>query len=258
MSFQCIQLSKSYQTRYGSVEALHTVDCQVNDHEFVCIVGPSGCGKTTFLRLLAGLSQPTSGQILFSPGNSKNQLRTAMVFQDHALFPWMSVLDNVAFGLETQGIARDQCRKDAEDFLTRVGLNGFLRSYPDALSGGMRQRVGLLRAFLADPEILLMDEPLGSLDSQTRIVMQEEILRIWKENRNTVVYVTHDIEEAILLGDRVLIMSGRPGKILQEYQIPLERPRHPTDRDRPNFVEIKWQIWKMLEDEVRKELRIPD
>jgi NitT/TauT family transport system ATP-binding protein len=179
-----------------------------------------------------------------------------MVFQEQGLFPWLSVIDNVAFGLETQGANRKARREMARAILTKVGLGAFSRNYPHELSGGMRQRVAILRAFLANPQILLMDEPFGSLDSQTRLVMQEELLRIWREHRKTVIYVTHDIEEAILLGDRVLVMSGRPGRIRQDIPISLERPRFLANRDHPEVAELRWHIWRMLEDEVRKELGI--
>lgn len=256
MVFQCIALSKSYLSRNSEVTALQAVDFTVREQEFVCIVGPSGCGKTTLLKIIAGLVEPSSGQIRFAYSQLNGRLPSAMVFQEQGLFPWMSVQDNVAFGLETQGVGLQERRDLARDFIAKVGLAGFLQSYPHELSGGMRQRVAILRAFLANPHILLMDEPFGALDSQTRLVMQEELLRIWREHRKTVIYVTHDIEEAILLGDRVLVMSGRPGRIRQEIQIPLERPRHLANRDHPEVAEIRWQIWKMLEDEVRKELSI--
>jgi NitT/TauT family transport system ATP-binding protein len=256
MGFQCSALSKTFASRSGDVIALQDVDFQVSEEEFVCIVGPSGCGKTTLLKIIAGLIQPSEGQIIYSEHPQNGQLHSAMVFQEQGLFPWMSVQDNVAFGLETQGTQRAERRQMARDFLTKVGLSAFVNNFPHELSGGMRQRVAILRAFLANPQILLMDEPFGSLDSQTRLVMQEELLHIWKEHRKTVVYVTHDIEEAILLGDRVLVMSGRPGRIRKDIQIPFERPRHLANRDHPEVAEIRWQIWSMLEDEVRKELGI--
>ncbi len=256
MAFQCISINKRYPSRSGDVIALNAVDFTIREQEFVCIVGPSGCGKTTLLKIIAGLIEPTSGNILYSQNQINGKLRSAMVFQEQGLFPWMTVLDNVAFGLETQGVRVRERREMAGDFLTKVGLTGFMKNYPHELSGGMRQRVAILRAFLANPQILLMDEPFGSLDSQTRLVMQEELLRIWKDHRKTVIYVTHDIEEAILLGDRILVMSGRPGNIRQEIPISLERPRQLSNRDHPEVAEIRWHIWKMLEDEVRKELSI--
>jgi NitT/TauT family transport system ATP-binding protein len=259
MGFEVQQLTKSYPSRNGEeVIALQNVDLQVGEEEFVCIVGPSGCGKTTLLKSIAGLIAPSQGRIIYTGRPAAQGPRTAMVFQDQGLFPWMTVVDNVAFGLETQGMARKERRQRAEAFLAKVGLSRFTKSYPHELSGGMRQRVAILRAFLADPQILLMDEPFGALDSQTRLVMQEELLRIWREHCKAVVYITHDIEEAILLGDRVVVMSGRPGCILQEFPITLERPRQSALRAHPEFVEIQWQIWKMLEGEVRKELYIPE
>ncbi len=256
MGLQCIQLSKTFYTRQGEVSAVESVDLTIGDEEFVCLVGPSGCGKTTLLKLIAGLLIPNSGEIVFDQQALNGKLHSAMVFQEQGLFPWMTVRDNVAFGLETQGFNQDERRKRAEEFLGVVGLAKFSHSYPYQLSGGMRQRVAILRAFLADPHILLMDEPFGALDSQTRLVMQEELLRIWKEHRKTVIYVTHDIDEAILLADRVIVMSGRPARIRADIHIPLERPRLLTSRDRPDFTEIRWQIWRMLESEVRRELSI--
>lgn len=257
MGFQCLQLSKTFTTGRGEVDAVKAVDFTVSDQEFVCIVGPSGCGKTTLLRLIAGLLKPSGGQITYSTPPAPGKLQCAMVFQDQAIFPWMTVVDNVAFGLEMQGIGRNKRQQMALDFLAKVGLTTFAHSYPYELSGGMRQRVAILRAFLADPQVLLMDEPFGALDSQTRLVMQEELLRIWRDFRKTVVYVTHDIEEAILLGDRILVMSGRPLQLRQEIAIPLPRPRHLANRDHPDVAEIRWHIWKMLENEVRQELQIP-
>jgi NitT/TauT family transport system ATP-binding protein len=256
MGFQCTALNKVFTSSAGDVLALMDASFKVEDEEFVCIVGPSGCGKTTLLKMIAGLETLTSGEIIFNRPPKPGHLRTAMVFQDLGLFPWMTILDNVAFGLDMQGIPRAVSHARAKDFLDRVGLSGFGHRYPHELSGGMRQRAAILRAFLADSQTLLMDEPFGSLDSQTRLVMQEELLRIWKEHRRTVVYVTHDIEEAILLGDKVIVMSGRPGTIRQIIPINLERPRQLADRKHPDVVEMRLHIWKMLEDEVRRELKV--
>jgi len=182
---------------------------------------------------------------------------SALVFQEHGFFPWMTVLDNVAFGLEMRGMARQKRRDQARDFVERVGLSSFADSYPHELSVGMRQRVGIARAFVTDPQMLLMDEPFGSLDAQTRLVLQEELLRIWEAHQKVVIYVTHDIEEAVLLGDRVLVMTGRPGRIREEISIPLGRPRDILSVERPEVTDIKWHIWKILEDEVRKSLWMP-
>jgi NitT/TauT family transport system ATP-binding protein len=254
MDFECIHIGKSYKLPGGEVRALQDLNFAVNKQEFVCIVGPSGCGKTTLLKIIAGLIQPTSGTIVFTDHVDSSHPRSAMVFQDLGLFPWMSIRDNVAFGLETRGINRKLRHSQADELLQKVGLGEFLDSYPHQLSGGMRQRVAILRAFLTNPHTLLMDEPFGSLDSQTRLIMQEELLRIWKEHRKTVIYVTHDIDEAILLGDRVMVMSGRPGTIRADIDINLPRPRHASQRDHPNFIKVRKQIWKMIESEVRQEL----
>lgn len=256
MSFFCKGIRKAYYTSQGEIEALQQIELDVREQEFVCIVGPSGCGKSTLLKIIAGLLEPSQGSIHFHQPLHNGQLRSAMVFQEQAIFPWMTVLDNVAFGLEVQGIEQNLRREKAAEFLKKVGLVNFSQAYPHQLSGGMRQRVAILRAFLADPQILLMDEPFGPLDSQTRLVMQEELLSIWKANRKTVIYITHDIEESIMLGDRVLVMSGRPGRIREEITIPFERPRLYTLRDNPKVIEMKWHIWKMLEDEVKKDLNI--
>ena len=257
MRFECQQLNKTYQTRNGVVPALEDMTFSVSEREFVCFVGPSGCGKTTLLKLIAGLMEPTSGRIIFSAEPTDGRLRSALVFQEHGLFPWMTVLDNVAFGLEMQGMRRGERRDRARAFVEKVGLAHFVGSYPHELSVGMRQRVGIARAFVSDAPILLMDEPFGSLDAQTRLVLQEELLRLWKEEQKSVVYVTHDIEEAVLLGDRVLVMTGRPGSIREEIPIPLARPRDLSAREQPEVSEIEWHIWKMLEEEVRKSLWIP-
>jgi NitT/TauT family transport system ATP-binding protein len=257
MAFACQDLYKEYQSRNNVIPALENVSFRVREQEFVCIVGPSGCGKTTLLKLIAGLLEPSSGRIVFGSELPYDQPRSALVFQEHGLFPWMSVLDNVAFGLEMQGVGRLERRDRARAFIEKVGLAPFAHSYPHELSVGMRQRVGIARAFVADPQILLMDEPFSSLDAQTRLVLQEELLRIWRDHKKLVVYVTHDIEEAVLLGDRVLVMTGRPGSIREEIPIPLPRPRALSAREQPEVMEIKWHIWKMLEDEVRKTLWIP-
>lgn len=256
MSFQCVNVHKEFLSQKGNVIALDTIDFSAGAEEFVCIVGPSGCGKTTLLKIIAGLTSPTSGEVLFSTPLNSNQLRSAMVFQDLGLFPWMSVIDNVAFGLEALGVDQVTRRARAMVFLERVGLGKFSNNYPHELSGGMRQRVAILRAFLCEPQILLMDEPFGALDSQTRLVMQEELLRIWKEFKHTVVYVTHDIEEAILLGDRVLVMTGRPASIRADIRVELPRPRNLTGQSHPEIADLRFQIWKMLKEEVYKDLGV--
>jgi NitT/TauT family transport system ATP-binding protein len=255
-AFTCEHLSKAYRTRNGLVPALEDVTFGVGEQEFVCLVGPSGCGKTTLLKLIAGLLEPTSGRIVFSQKPPQDRPRSALVFQEHGLFPWMTVLDNVAFGLEMQGMGQQERLEYARAFIDKVGLTSFARSYPHELSVGMRQRVGIARAFVAGAPILLMDEPFGSLDAQTRRVLQEELLKLWKEHRKVVVYVTHDIEEAVLLGDRVLVMTDRPGSIREDIPIPLGRPRDASAMEQGEIKEIRWHVWKMLEDKVRKDLHI--
>lgn len=235
---------------------MEEVTFSVREREFVCIVGPSGCGKTTLLKLIAGLLEPTSGHIRFSTAPPDGRLRSALVFQEHGLYPWMTVLDNVAFGLEMRGIGRQERREAARDFIGKVGLGEFADNYPHELSIGMRQRVGIARAFVADPQILLMDEPFGSLDAQTKLVLQDELLRIWQDHQKLVVYVTHDIEEAALLGDRLLLMTGLPGSIREEIPIPIGRPRGLAIRESEEVKKIKWHIWKALEEEVRRGLSI--
>jgi NitT/TauT family transport system ATP-binding protein len=261
LGFECRDVSRVYPIRYGTVTALDKVSFRALPEEFLCIVGPSGCGKTTLLKIIAGLLAPTSGSIeftppeLYKPGRS-GRPPNGLVFQDHGVFPWMSVLDNVAFGLEMQGVPRKERHERARAFTEQVGLSAFADSFPHELSVGMRQRVGIARAFVANVPLLLMDEPFGSLDAQTRRVLQDELLRIWRDHRKLVVFVTHDIEEAVLLGDRILVMSGRPGRILEEIPVPLERPRDLMSREKPDVSELRWHIWRRLEHDVRSGLSI--
>ena len=255
LGFSCQHLTKSYQTRNGPVHALQDMHFSASDIEFLCLVGPSGCGKTTLLKLIAGLLQPTSGEVLFDQEAPGGRPRAALVFQEHGLFPWMSVLDNVAFGLEMSGMARLERLDQARSFIDRVGLSAFANHYPHELSTGMRQRVGIARAFVSGAPILLMDEPFGSLDAQTRLVLQEELLGLWHNQRKLVLYVTHDVAEAILLGDRVLVMSGRPGSVRESIPVPLPRPRDLAG-GQPEVAEIRGHIWSMLEDEVRRSLGV--
>jgi NitT/TauT family transport system ATP-binding protein len=220
-----------------------------DSNEFLCIVGPSGCGKTTLLKIIAGIQIPSQGTLRFTQPAPRKVPRCAMVFQDHGLFPWLSIVDNVAFGMETQGVPKPERLAKSLDWLASMGLAAFSRHYPHELSGGMRQRVALGRAFLSNSPILLMDEPFSALDAQMRLVLQTELLQYWANKRQTVIYVTHDIDEAILLGDRILIMSGRPGKILEEHRVPLSRPRAPQDIAHPDVTKLKWRIWKTIQAE---------
>jgi NitT/TauT family transport system ATP-binding protein len=255
VAFSCQQISKAYPGRLGQIFALENVSFSVRQAEFVCVVGPSGCGKSTLLKILAGLMQPTDGSLRYM-GSVTGKPRNALVFQEHGLLPWLTVQDNVAFGLEMQGMPRAVRREQARAFLAQVGLATFALNYPHELSVGMRQRAAIARAFLTDPDLLLMDEPFSALDAQSKLVLQEELLKIWKEHQKMVVYVTHDIEEAVLLGDRVLVMSGRPGRIVEDIKVPLHRPRNLRDREQPEVREIAWNIWKKIELEVRQSLQV--
>lgn len=241
-------VAKRYHSRQGEVVALKEVNLVVEPGEFMCIIGPSGCGKSTLLRMVAGISDYDDGAINITPVDG--QARTAMVFQEYALFPWRTVLDNVAFGLEMRNIDRQTRRTIAQDYLSRVGLARFAAAYPHQLSGGMKQRVAIARALANDPAILLMDEPFAALDAQTRYLMQEELLRIWEADRKTVVYITHSLEEAVMLGDRVALMTARPGRIKQLYSIDLPRPRALALRTTTRFNQLVQMIWDDLVEEV--------
>lgn len=239
------------------VTALEDVSFTMQEHEFVSIVGPSGCGKTTLLRIVAGLVKPDSGEIEFTDRPDGGKPSTALIFQDQGLLPWLKVSDNIGLGLELQKrMPRSIRRSRVLEFMSRVKLDGFEDYYPHELSGGMRQRVALARAFLTNPDILLMDEPFAALDAQTRIILQQELLDIWRTERNTVLFVTHDIDEAILLSDRVIVLTDRPGKVDQDIPIPIDRPRDLMEKDHPRLKEIRWRIWKTLEQEVRQGLEL--
>jgi len=252
MELQVRQVAKSYPSPRGAVTALADTSFTVSGGEFVCLVGPSGCGKSTLLRLVAGLLTADKGAIALS--GWPNPPRRRLIFQDHSLFPWMTVLDNVAFGLEMEGVGLGIRRERAAAQLATMGMADFAGHYPHELSGGMRQRAAIARAFVTKPDILLMDEPLRALDAQMRLVVQEELLTLWQASRPMVLYVTHDIEEALLLGDRVLVMSGQPGHIREDLRPPFGRPRDLSGRSHLELEELKWHIWSMLEQEVRQRL----
>ena len=242
---ECRSVSKSYDTADGEFLAVDGVDIAVAEGEFLCLVGPSGCGKTTVLKMLADLIEPTSGEIQFADGG----VHRSLVFQEDALFPWMTVAENVAIGLSRGTHDAAERAVATGVFVDTVGLTDFADRYPHELSGGMRQRVNLARAMVSQPRLLLMDEPFRSLDAQTRLLLHEELLRLWQLTRQEVVFVTHDIEEAILLGDRVLVMSGNPGRIVADMTIDLDRPRDLTGRAHPDLAELKWTIWKLLKED---------
>jgi NitT/TauT family transport system ATP-binding protein len=237
---------------FGELEALRGIDIAVERGEFITMVGPSGCGKTTFLRMVAGLEPATSGEILLDgkplsgPGGNRG-----FVFQNDSLLPWRTVLGNALIGPEVAGAVGAMERQRTLDLLKLVGLSGFEHYYPRQLSGGMRQRVNLARALAIDPEVLLMDEPFASLDAQTREIMQTELLRIWEQGRKTVLFVTHQIDEAVFLSDRVLVFARRPGRLLETVEIKLPRPRSLAMKRAPEFVALVDRIWKLIEDDVR-------
>lgn len=243
-------ITKTFPTAEGVVTAIDNFSLSVDDGEFVCIVGPSGCGKSTFLRILADLVETTSGNVTITPGDDPTKPLNSVVFQEYAIFPWKTVIDNVAFGLQMRGISRRERHAVADDWLERVGLRKFRDYYPHQLSGGMKQRVSIARALANDPEVLLMDEPLGALDAQTRNVLQEELLQLWEQTRKTVVYITHSIDEAVLLGDRVVLMTAHPGTHKQTFEIDIPRPRTMKTTSTPAFSALTYAVWESLHDEV--------
>ncbi|MBD9502590.1 ABC transporter ATP-binding protein [Pseudomonas sp. BGr12] len=237
----------------GTFSALENVSFEVPDQQFAVIVGPSGCGKSSLLYLTAGLSEPTEGdiyvggQLVDGPGADRG-----MVFQSYTLFPWLTVRQNVEFGLKRRGMPAAERREIVDYYLDEVGLRRFENNYPKQLSGGMMQRVAIARALANDPQILLMDEPFGALDSQTRMQMQQLLLRVWDHSKKTVVFVTHDIDEAILLGDRVYVMGARPGRIKQILDVPIERPRSLDMVMDRQFIEMKREILGLLHDDLEE------
>jgi NitT/TauT family transport system ATP-binding protein len=249
-------VSKIYETAAGPVTAVDDFSLDVADGEFVCIVGPSGCGKSTYLRMLAGLDAHSAGTIAIRAGDDPKRPLNSVVFQEYAVFPWKTVIENVAFGLQMRGIGKAERLGIAERWLERVGLRKFAQYYPYQISGGMKQRVSIVRALANDPEVLLMDEPLGALDAQTRIVLQDELLRIWEETRKTVVYITHSLDEAILLGDRVILMTAHPGRLLSTFAIDIPRPRTIETMNTPEFGELRGAIWRELSKEVTRAMEM--
>ena len=217
-------LGKRFLTKDGEFEALRGVDLTIADGEFVCLLGPSGCGKTTLLRILAGLEQHTDGRVEIRAARPGQPL-TSVVFQEHSVFPWMSVWNNVAYGLRARKLPREDVRERVDYFVDKVGLATFADAYPHQLSGGMKQRVSIARAFANDPEILLLDEPFSALDEQNRALLQEELLRIWAGSGKTVAFITHSIEEAVFLSDRVVVLGGTPGRVVADVPIRFPRPR---------------------------------
>jgi NitT/TauT family transport system ATP-binding protein len=244
-------LRKEYVSGAGTVLALADISLKVAPGEFVCIVGPSGCGKSTLLRILAGLDTQTGGTIEVDAAGWAVQ--NAMVFQESGLFPWMSVAANVGFGLMTRGVPAAEAGERIEAALKLVGLTKFRNHFPHQLSGGMRQRSAIARAFVTDPGMLLMDEPFAALDAQNRVILQAELVRIWEQTGKTVIYITHSIDEALMLGDRTVIMTAQPGRIKRIIDVPFSHPRNlMTLSASPEFGRLKLDIWRVLEDEVNR------
>ena len=243
---------RGVERRFGATLALQATDMTVMENDFVTILGPSGCGKSTLLRIVAGLDVPTAGEVTLAgqringPGADRG-----MVFQSYTLFPWLTVLDNVCFGLRERGWPRARQREVADGFLHKVGLRGFENHFPKQLSGGMQQRVAIARALANGPRMLLMDEPFGALDHQTRELMQELLLGIWEAEKKTVLFVTHDIDEAVFMGSRVVVMSARPGRIKLDRAVPLPHPRHYSVKTTPDFMALKAELTEQVRVEVR-------
>lgn len=237
--------------RRQQISALQDFNLDIREGEFFTILGPSGCGKSTFLNVLAGLAHKTSGSITIDgrPAEGIN-LHQGVVFQGYALFPWRTVLQNIEMGLEIRKVPKRERKETAEHFLDLVGLSGFAHRYPHELSGGMRQRVAIARALAYSPDLLLMDEPFAALDAQTREILQAELLRIWEAHKKTIVFITHSLDEAIYLSDRIAVMTHRPGRIKSILNVPLARPRPAEIRHSPQFVQLREQAWDVLRDEV--------
>lgn len=245
------ELTKVFYKKQNSVTAIEDISLEIEEGEFVCIVGPSGCGKTTLLRILAGLETQSSGDFIIQQ-SQKERPSQSMVFQEKGIFPWLTVENNVAFGLNMRHLPKALVKERTDYFLKKVGLEKFANMYPKELSGGMKQRVSIARAFANDPEILLMDEPFGALDEQNKYILQEELLSIWSETKKTVIFITHSIDEALYLSDRVILMSAQPGKIKAEIKIDLPRPRKQEDiRSNPEMAAKFLEIWNHLQEEVQ-------
>jgi NitT/TauT family transport system ATP-binding protein len=243
-------LTKQFPTKNGIFTALDNISIDIPSGQFFVIVGPSGCGKTTLLRILAGLEQASSGSVDVTVGQQNRPLNS-MVFQGDSLFPWMTVYDNAAYGLRLRKVPEAQVMDTVGHYLDKTGLTRFADRYPHQLSGGMRQRVSIARAFANDPEILLMDEPFSALDEQNKTLLQEELLRIWEETKKTVCFITHSVDEAVTMGDRIMVMTAHPGTAKTLIDVPFERPRNVLQlRSEPRYGELVYEIWGHLRDEV--------
>ena len=245
------RVARSFVTKRSTVNALGPLDVSIADREFVSIVGPSGCGKSTFLRIVGGILSPSSGRTVVADDQSGRPL-SAFVFQDYSVYPWKTVSQNVTWTLQVGGMSPREARAQAREWVQRVGLGNFADAYPATLSGGMRQRVAIARAFASNPQVLLMDEPFAALDAQLRTVMQEELAGLCDAAPRTVVFVTHSIDEAIILSDTILVMSASPGTLLARYHVDLDRPRGPSVLNSDEARRLRSGIWAHLESEVTK------
>ena len=252
-AIELAQVRKEFVKGERRVLAVDDVDLAVSQREFVAILGPSGCGKSTLLNMVAGFDRPSSGRVL-AGGEAVGEPspRRAVVFQEPALFPWLSVFENVVFGPKTQGQRAADYRPRAAQIIEQVGLTGFESHYPAELSGGMRQRVGIARVLIMQPQVLLMDEPFGSLDAQTRSLMQELLLAVWERHHQTVLFITHDIEEALLLADRVCVMTARPGRIKTTIRVEIPRPRSIEVTTTPEFNRLRREVFALIREESQR------
>ena len=243
-------VKKIYQTRKGEMTALNGVNLDIKENEFICVVGPSGCGKSTLLNIIAGLDTPTSGAVYIDGKKIEGTgTERGVVFQQYALFPWLTVLKNVMFGLKLQGKSDAEAKEIAMKYIKMVQLEDFVNHYPKELSGGMKQRVAIARAYAVKPEVLLMDEPFGALDAQTRTQLQTELLETWQREKKTCFFITHDVEEAIILAQTVIIMSARPGRIRDIVKIDIPYPRTQETKMTKEFMELKNEIWSQVYQE---------
>jgi NitT/TauT family transport system ATP-binding protein len=246
------KLSKSYRLRGGQrIEALRAIDLDIARQEFVCVIGASGCGKSTLLRIIGGFEQADAGEVSIATAGTAAGPVTATVFQEDSVFPWLTAEANVAYGLRIRGLPQSQRRPIVDDLIEKVGLTSFRHAYPGQLSGGMRQRVSVARAFASQPEVLLMDEPFGALDEQTRLRLQDELLRLWSQHRQTVVFITHSLDEAITLSDRIVVLGARPGRIRAIIPVDIPRPRQVASlRGNPRYGELYQRLWDLLSEDI--------
>ena len=237
-------IRKTFDSRNGEVIALNGVSLDILENEFITVVGPSGCGKSTLLNIIAGLTKPSSGTV-YCDGKEVTDTGTerGVVFQQYALFPWLTVKGNVEFGPKLQGMGKKEAEEIAMKYIKMVDLQDFVNHYPKELSGGMKQRVAIARSYAANPSVLLMDEPFGALDAQTRTQLQEELMHTWEKEQKTCFFITHDVDEAIMLGQKVIIMSARPGRIKEIVDINLPYPRNQETKMLPEFIDVKNHIW---------------